>query len=174
MRVQYTARLPGGNKLETRVPLLTLFLEMGDKGHSRMRLGPREIRPSDPDPRDSSRWPSEPTLETSKMKTQSPAPPEPKAFTVTVELDGGVHTLGVASGETIFAALHREGLCPPFSCVAGVCGECVATLDSGEVAMEVNRALSAKQLDRGLILTCQATPRGDGCRLRFGDLPRLE
>lgn len=108
------------------------------------------------------------------MKTHSPAPSEPKTFTITVELDGGVHSLDVASGETIFAALHREGLCPPFSCVAGVCGECVATLDSGEVAMENNRALSPKQLDRGLILTCQATPRSGGCRLRFGDSPRLE
>jgi len=108
------------------------------------------------------------------MKTDSPAASPSQTFTVTVELDGEVHALAVASGETIFAALRRKGLCPPFSCVAGVCGECIATLDSGNVAMEFNRVLSAKQLDRGLILTCQATPCGDGCRLRFGDSPRRE
>ena len=94
--------------------------------------------------------------------------PEP-AVSVCVELNGRVQQLAVADGETIFAAAHRAGRCPPFSCVAGVCGECVATLDAGEVEMAGNRALTPKQLERGLILTCQARPRGEGCRLRIGD-----
>jgi ferredoxin len=106
--------------------------------------------------------------------------PKPESTTherpiaVCVELNERQHVLKLIDGETIFAAAHRAGLCPPFSCVAGVCGECVATLEAGEVAMKSNRALSARQLDRGLILTCQATPLGEGCRLRFGDHPRLE
>ncbi len=91
-----------------------------------------------------------------------------QTFTVHIELDREVHALRVLAGETIFMAAHRAGLCPPFSCVAGVCGACVATLETGEVDMKVNHALSPKQLARGLILTCQATPRGEGCRLRFG------
>ncbi len=108
------------------------------------------------------------------MESEFEPPAEANPLTVTVELDQAEHTVEITREETIFSAVHRAGLCPPFSCVAGVCGECVATLDSGEVEMAVNRALTAKQLARGLILTCQATPRGDGCRLRFGDHPRLE
>ena len=107
------------------------------------------------------------------MEKESAAPSPPAAFTVRIELDGRVHQLPLALGETIFQAAHRAGLCPPFSCVAGVCGECVATLDAGEVDLRVNHALSPKQLARGLILTCQAIPRGEGCRLRFGDCPLL-
>ena len=102
------------------------------------------------------------------MDNDPPTALDPQTFTVHVELDREVRVLRVLSGETIFAAAHRAGLCPPFSCIAGVCGECVATLEAGEVDMKVNHALSPKQLARGLILTCQATPRGEGCRLRFG------
>ena len=43
----------------------------------------------------------------------------------------------------------------------------MATLESGEVEMGMNLALSAKQVARGLILVCQARPRGPGCRVRF-------
>ncbi|MCS5635279.1 MAG: 2Fe-2S iron-sulfur cluster binding domain-containing protein [Myxococcota bacterium] len=105
------------------------------------------------------------------MDLKSDLPTSEQAVSVRVELGERVHRLQVAGGETIFTAAHKAGLCPPFSCVAGVCGECVATLDAGEVEMRTNRALSSKQLGRGLILTCQATPLGEGCRIRFGDHP---
>ncbi len=108
------------------------------------------------------------------METRPPAPASPKTTAVSVEMGGETHVLEVDAGETIFAAALRAGLCPPFSCVAGVCGECIATLDSGEVDMKSNRALSPKQLARGLILACQARPLGADCHLRFGDWPRRE
>ena len=95
-----------------------------------------------------------------------------RRIVVTLERATGDRELEVEVGETICAAALRAGLQPPFSCVAGVCGECVATLDAGQVEMESNRALTPKQLARGLILTCQARPLGPGCRLRFGDWPR--
>lgn len=86
-----------------------------------------------------------------------------------IELDGGVHEIDVLPGETVFRAAHRHALGPPFSCIAGYCGECVATLEEGQVEMKNNRVLSARQLARGLILTCQAEPTTASCRIRFGD-----
>ena len=86
---------------------------------------------------------------------------------VEVVLNGQSYEIAVKPGESIFAASLRQGLSLPFSCVAGVCGECTATLEAGEVEMGMNLALSPKQLDRGLILVCQARPRGPGCRVRF-------
>ena len=86
---------------------------------------------------------------------------------VTVVVDGEASELGVAAGETIFAAALRSGVSLPFSCISGYCGECMATLEAGEVEMRVNMNLSRKQVDRGLILTCQAVPKGPGCRVRF-------
>ena len=86
---------------------------------------------------------------------------------VEILLDGESHRVEVEPHESIFSASLRQGLALPFSCVAGVCGECMATLEAGEVEMGFNYALSPKQLARGLILVCQARPSGPGCRVRF-------
>ena len=90
---------------------------------------------------------------------------------VTVILSGETRVIEVASEESIFAAARRQGLELPFSCVAGVCGACVATLEAGRVEMKANLVLSQKQLDRGLVLACQARPLGVGCRIRFEGRP---
>ena len=92
---------------------------------------------------------------------------EEDSVLVEILLDGVTHEIPVKPEESIFTACLRQGLVLPFSCVAGVCGECMATLEAGEVKMGVNFALSPKQLARGLILVCQARPRGPGCRVRF-------
>ena len=92
-------------------------------------------------------------------------------WTVTVVMGDRVSDIEVGPEESIFSAAHREGLELPFSCVAGVCGECVATIEAGEAEMKVNLALGQKQLDRGLVLACQARPRGPGCRIRFDVRP---
>ncbi len=85
-----------------------------------------------------------------------------------LSLDGRVHEIDMLPGETVFQAAHRHALGPPFSCISGYCGECVATLEEGRVEMKNNRVLSGKQLERGLILTCQAVPTTASCRIRFG------
>ena len=97
--------------------------------------------------------------------------PPAKGWAVTVVLGDRVSDIEVGPEESIFSAARREGLELPFSCVAGVCGECVATVEAGEAEMKVNLALSQKQLDRGLVLACQARPRGPGCRIRFDARP---
>lgn len=84
-------------------------------------------------------------------------------------LAGREHELVLEPGETIFAAALRTGLEPPFSCLAGYCGACVATLEEGDVTMGVNMILSPRQLARGLILTCQAVPERP-CTVRFPEV----
>jgi 3-ketosteroid 9alpha-monooxygenase subunit B len=86
--------------------------------------------------------------------------------TVELTLNGRTHTLSLRDGETIFAAARRSGVAPPFSCLGGYCGSCLATLEEGEVEMRVNMALSAKQIERGLVLICQAVPVTSPCRVR--------
>ena len=88
---------------------------------------------------------------------------------VEVWLEGERRELRLEAGETVFAAALRCGLDLPFSCLGGYCGACMATLEAGDVELRVNQHLSEKQLARGLILACQAVPKGPGCRIRFGD-----
>jgi ring-1,2-phenylacetyl-CoA epoxidase subunit PaaE len=45
---------------------------------------------------------------------------------------------------------------PPYSCTSGACSSCMAKVLSGNVSMEVCYALDDKDIENGLILTCQA------------------
>ncbi|MEZ5595649.1 MAG: 2Fe-2S iron-sulfur cluster-binding protein [Pseudomonadales bacterium] len=63
-----------------------------------------------------------------------------------------------ADGQNILDGALAAGLDLPYSCKGGICATCKARLLEGDVEMDVNRALSERQLDAGYILTCQAHP----------------
>ena len=75
-----------------------------------------------------------------------------------IRLDRRKHTVPYHAGDTVLETARRGGLRPPFSCEAGNCATCMAHLDTGSVAMRVNNALSADELDEGWVLTCQSIP----------------
>lgn len=69
----------------------------------------------------------------------------------------------VREGETVLEAAQRAGLALSYSCLAGVCGSCKATLLSGECAYPRNppAALNAAERARDAVLLCQAVPQTD-------------
>jgi CDP-4-dehydro-6-deoxyglucose reductase len=69
----------------------------------------------------------------------------------------------VREGETVLEAAQRVGLALSYSCLAGVCGSCKATLLEGECAYPRNppAALSAAERARDAVLLCQAVPQTD-------------
>jgi ferredoxin len=77
---------------------------------------------------------------------------------IVIRLDRRKHTIRYEPGDTILDAARRAGLTPPFSCARGNCATCMAHLDEGKVAMHVNNALSADEVEAGWVLTCQAIP----------------
>ncbi|GAY16394.1 2Fe-2S iron-sulfur cluster binding domain-containing protein [Mycobacterium sp. shizuoka-1] len=81
--------------------------------------------------------------------------------TATITLDGKTVTMPVNTGETLLETARRAGLTPPYSCEAGNCGTCIATVTEGVVAMRANEVLDAGEIDDGLILTCQGVPQTD-------------
>jgi 3-ketosteroid 9alpha-monooxygenase subunit B len=88
---------------------------------------------------------------------------------VSVYLDGRTHEIMCEPGETVLAAVQRNGLEPPFSCTDGFCGCCMARLRSGKVRMIKNDFLSERELQDGWVLTCQSVPEGDGCKVEYPD-----
>jgi ring-1,2-phenylacetyl-CoA epoxidase subunit PaaE len=63
-----------------------------------------------------------------------------------------------ADGENILDGGLDHGVDLPFACKGGVCATCKAKLLEGEVDMDLNHALTADELKRGYILTCQSHP----------------
>jgi CDP-4-dehydro-6-deoxyglucose reductase len=83
------------------------------------------------------------------------------SFTVTLQASG--KRFRVAAGETVLEAARRAHLALPYSCLAGVCGSCKATLIEGECIYPRNppSALNAVERLRHQALLCQAVPVTD-------------
>jgi CDP-4-dehydro-6-deoxyglucose reductase len=82
-------------------------------------------------------------------------------FTVTLKSSG--RRFEVAAGETVLEAAQRAGIALPYSCRAGVCGSCKATLLEGRCTYPHNppAALDAHERAQHAVLLCQAVPASD-------------
>ncbi|WP_319436819.1 2Fe-2S iron-sulfur cluster binding domain-containing protein [Mycobacterium sp. RTGN5] len=81
--------------------------------------------------------------------------------TATITLDGKTVTVPANPGDTLLETARRAGLSPPYSCEAGNCGTCIATVTDGTVTMRVNEVLEEDEIADGLVLTCQGVPDTD-------------
>ena len=84
-------------------------------------------------------------------------------MTHTVTLQASGKRFAVAADESVLDGARRAGLALPYSCLAGVCGSCKATLISGDCHYPHNppSALNAAEVARHQVLLCQAVPRSD-------------
>ena len=63
--------------------------------------------------------------------------------------------------QTVLELSEELGIGIEFSCRVGTCGLCKVKMTSGEVAMAVEDALDGDDKANGIILACQAKPKGD-------------
>ncbi len=82
-------------------------------------------------------------------------------FIVTLKASG--RRFAVEDGETVLEAAQRAGLALPYSCRAGLCGSCKATVLEGRCHYPRNppSALNAAEQARHAALLCQAVPQSD-------------
>lgn len=83
------------------------------------------------------------------------------SFTVTLQASG--KKFQVAPGQSVLEAARRAGLALPYSCLAGTCGSCKATLVEGHCSYPRNppSALNADEQRHHQVLLCQAVPTSD-------------
>lgn len=72
-------------------------------------------------------------------------------------LDGKRHRFQARPGEAVVDAALRAGLRAPYSCKGGMCSTCRARVVEGAAAMRVNYSLEPWEVEKGFVLTCQAT-----------------
>lgn len=79
---------------------------------------------------------------------------------VTVIMDGRSHQMRIpANGDAVLDAALTAGLDVPYACKGAVCCTCKARVVEGEVAMDMNYALTDEEVADGYVLTCQTHPR---------------
>jgi ring-1,2-phenylacetyl-CoA epoxidase subunit PaaE len=78
--------------------------------------------------------------------------------TGTARLHGRTTQFDVFEDDSVLDAVQRVRPDAPYSCRSGVCSTCQAVLRSGTVDMAVNYGLSATEVERGYVLTCQSRP----------------
>ncbi|MFT4981600.1 MAG: ring-1,2-phenylacetyl-CoA epoxidase subunit PaaE [Bacteroidia bacterium] len=90
---------------------------------------------------------------------------------ITVVMDGDEFKFEMEPGsKTVLDAADEAGLDVPFSCKGGVCCTCLARIKEGEVDMELNYSLTDKEVESGLILTCQAHPKTATLKVDYDDI----
>jgi ferredoxin len=98
------------------------------------------------------------TLDSETRSAVSDSADTADAGTVTITLNGSTVTVPLNPNETLLESARRGGLVPPYSCEAGNCGTCIATVVEGRVKMRLNQVLSDDEIAEGLVLTCQGMP----------------
>lgn len=86
-------------------------------------------------------------------------PPDKEPHQVILNWGGAQMVFPVAYPQTILSAAEAAGLSLPYSCRSGQCGNCVARCTQGQVWMSYNEVLTEKELEKGLVLTCTASPQ---------------
>jgi len=76
----------------------------------------------------------------------------------TATLHGRDTAFDVYEGDSVLDAVQRVRPDTPFSCRSGVCSTCQARLVEGDVDMAVNYGLEPRDVERGMVLTCQSRP----------------
>lgn len=89
------------------------------------------------------------------------ATPLPEGQLASIAFTRSGKTAEVTGEQTVLEAAEEAGVDIPFECRSGICGQCKTTLVSGQVAMDVQDALTAADRTRRLILACQARATRD-------------
>ena len=90
------------------------------------------------------------------------------AARVSVRLNAKRHFFDLEyNGENLLDRAGAMGLDVPFSCKDGVCATCKARVLEGRVEMDVNHALSEREVADGFVLTCQSHPVSSRVALDF-------
>lgn len=81
---------------------------------------------------------------------------------VTVIMDGVKTTFKLKSdGTNVLDAAMDAGSDAPYSCKGAVCCTCKAKVLEGKAEMDMNYALTDREVEEGYILTCQSHPRSE-------------
>ena len=103
-------------------------------------------------------------------ETAHPSSAEPSdtaPHNITVQLPHATYQFQAQYPVSILQAAKSQGITLPYSCANGICGSCVLRCTSGNIWMAINEVLTARDLAKGLVLTCTGYAVGGDVRLEL-------
>jgi len=94
-------------------------------------------------------------------------PPDTEPHRVSIKLKDHTAAFTVQFPVSILHQAQKEGIALPYSCESGQCGSCAARCTRGRVWIAYNEVLTDKELNEGLVLTCQGFPIGGDIELEY-------
>lgn len=85
-------------------------------------------------------------------------PDDKRPHKVHIKTRDGEQVMTVQYPVSILQQAKKQGIRLPYSCESGQCGSCTAKCTQGKVWIAYNEVLTEKELEAGLILTCQGFP----------------
>jgi ring-1,2-phenylacetyl-CoA epoxidase subunit PaaE len=89
---------------------------------------------------------------------------------VTILLDDEQESFEMDAKEIILKAALTNDIDAPYSCQGGICSSCIGKVTKGKAKMLKNEILTEKEIEDGLILTCQAIPESNEIIIDFDDV----
>ncbi len=96
-------------------------------------------------------------------------PPDTDPHKVSVWLNDKKVEFTVQYPVSILHQAQKEGIALPYSCESGQCGSCAARCVRGRVWIAYNEVLTDRELEQGLVLTCQGFPVGGDVELNYSN-----
>lgn len=89
---------------------------------------------------------------------------------ITIIVDDEESSFEMSQKQSILEAALDQDLDVPYSCQGGICSSCLARITEGSATMRQNNILTEKEVEDGLILTCQAHPTSGSIRIDYDDV----
>lgn len=80
-------------------------------------------------------------------------------------INGKEHEATMTAGQSLLEAALIARIDPPYSCLEGVCGTCMAYLEQGEI-IQAEGELNTSSADRNF-RTCQAQPKSAFVKVNY-------
>lgn len=94
-------------------------------------------------------------------------PPDTDPHEVRIRLKDRDVKFTVQFPVSILHQAQKERIALPYSCESGQCGSCAARCTRGRVWIAYNEVLTDRELNEGLVLTCQGFPVGGDVELEY-------
>ena len=88
----------------------------------------------------------------------------------TIQFEDSTEKIKVLKDQTILDAALSKDIEVPYSCKGGVCSSCICRIKEGDAQMRQNSVLTDKEVEEGLVLSCQAVPTTTNLIVDFDDV----